>query len=342
MQAMLDRAVSVFEHNYRHAPLTTILLVTIGLLWSARQTASILSATHLYFIRSSKLNRYIANPSTDDPTKQTWALVTGASDGLGRGFAEELLSRKINVVLHGRNETKLNRIRDELLALFPKQQVRLVVLDAYTATGSATALDEAASSLSDLNLRILINNVAGGGTTKTLWDPLTARSHSEVDQMIGISAGFMTQITRVLLPQLQRNQPSLIINIGSGISDFATPYIEVIAGTKAYNQAFSRSLGLEMQVENHDIEVLLLQVGAVSSATSPRPTSLLVPSSRRFAKAGLDVVGCGREVVWPYWPHALQFQGLIMRFPVWLRNMMITGIAKKEWKEEQEKLKREE
>lgn len=60
----------------------------------------------------------------------SWALVTGASDGIGRAFSAELLSRGFNVLLHGRNKEKLERVKRELLELHPKRAIEIVVADA--------------------------------------------------------------------------------------------------------------------------------------------------------------------------------------------------------------------
>ncbi|KAK5077636.1 hypothetical protein LTR70_009205 [Exophiala xenobiotica] len=324
MPDTLNDLTSVFVKFATHPSLTAKVFVAIGGLWSLRQTFSVLGFARLYFLRSSSLKRYIT-ASHGDTT--TWALVTGASDGIGKGFAEELCSRGVDVVLHGRNERKLQGVKEDLLSRWPARHIRLLVLDAGTAASDASQLEEAAASLQDLNLRILVNNV--GGAVTPLWAPLIDRSSSDVGQFIDINARFPTEITRVLLPQLTRCQPSLIINIGSGASDFACPYIEVMTGAKAYNQAWSKSLRLEMQAEKQDIEVLHFQVGMVQSNAAQRATSLLVPSSRQLARRGLDMVGCGREVVWPYWPHAVQF-GFIGSLPEWLRNRVFLGISLKE------------
>jgi len=70
-----------------------------------------------------------------------------------------------------------------------------------------------------------------------------------------------------------------------------------------------------MKAEGHDVEILYYQVGMVSSGSEPRPTSLLVPDSRKMASGCLDKVACGRDVVYGYWPHELQLAtiGLLPR-----------------------------
>ena len=318
MSSILDGLSSLFDGLYSWSPLFTS---AVGIFCTFRFAISLLSFAHLYFFRCSSINTYITN---SDDRETTWALVTGASDGIGKGFAEELCSRGVNVVLHGRSERKLHGVRDSLLERWPTRQIRVIVLEASSGLSDATKLNEAIKPLEELNLRILINNVGGGGTATPLWAPFTDRSFSNVGQWIDINVRFPTEITRALPPRLTKCQPSLIMNIGSGTSDIAAPYLQIYSGIKAYIQAWSRSLRLELQAEKRDVEVLHLQLGGVQSNTGRVPTSFVIPSSREFAKRALAVVGCGREVVWPYWPHYLQF-GIIGALPEWLRIKLMRG-----------------
>lgn len=283
-------------------------LIAFGIIWSAQHTFKFLRFLHVYFLRRSSLHKYI---KASDGGQDTWALITGASDGIGKGLAEELCSRGVNVVLHGRNESKLQGVKNSLLQRWPTRQVRILVLDSGFDASNEIKLEEVRDSLKDINLRILINNVGGNGAAQPLIASFVSRSSSDVGQFIDINVRFTTEITRVLLPQLIRNQPSMILNNGSGVSEFAVPEMEMYSGTKAYMQSWSRSLRLELQAAGEDVEVLHLQLGGIVSNTARKPENFLVPNARKFASYVLESAGCGREVIWPYWPHALQFGFII-------------------------------
>jgi 17beta-estradiol 17-dehydrogenase / very-long-chain 3-oxoacyl-CoA reductase len=301
-------------------------LIAIGTLYCIAPAFNLLSFAQIYLLRSHKaLNRF------SSPNGTSWALITGSSDGIGKGFAEELCSRGINVILHGRNESKLDTVRKQLLEQWPKRQTRILVLDASADASDDYKLQEAARSLEDIELRILVNNVGGNGSVTPLWAPLSARSSSDVGQFIDINARFATEITRVLLPGLVKHaQPSLILNVGSAISDYAVPYLSMYSAGKAYLATLSKSLRMEMKAEGHEVEVLHLQVGMVATEReTDRVPGFMTPSARGFAKNALDVVGCRREEVWPWWQHAVQF-GLIGAMPGWLREKVFMGIVEKE------------
>ncbi|KAL9112670.1 MAG: hypothetical protein Q9187_007730, partial [Circinaria calcarea] len=160
------------------------------------------------FIRPSSLPRYLRRPSS-------WALITGASSGIGFGFAQELCSRGFNVILHGRNPNKLERLQAELQRQFPDRSIRIAIADAVQSK-VASSIEDIVSSLRDLQLTVLINNIGGiTGMAPPPFKTLAAYTAQEVDETIKVNAGFATQITRALLPVLQKNQPSLILNIGS-------------------------------------------------------------------------------------------------------------------------------
>jgi short subunit dehydrogenase-like uncharacterized protein len=79
----------------------------------------------LYFLYPSALHRYLC----DRDGRKTWAQVTGASDGIGEGFVNELCSHGFNVVLHGRNAEKLTRVQEALRAEYPKSEVHIAIAD---------------------------------------------------------------------------------------------------------------------------------------------------------------------------------------------------------------------
>ncbi|RMY79408.1 hypothetical protein D0863_00010 [Hortaea werneckii] len=97
---------------------------------------------HLWgYVRPSKLQIYCHSETG------SWALVTGASDGIGRGFVDELLSNGFNVLLHGRNQSKLEGIVKELAQKHPKRTIDFVIADASSNDSPELAVLEKVKSL---------------------------------------------------------------------------------------------------------------------------------------------------------------------------------------------------
>ncbi|KAI7469478.1 hypothetical protein KC351_g13087 [Hortaea werneckii] len=303
-------------------------LAGIGSIWTARRLQDLISFVYFHFIRKSSLHRLKAPDASGPP----WALITGASDGIGKGFAQELCHEGFNVILHGRNAQKLEVVRDELLKQYPQRSVEIFILDAASiATHHADLEAQLQKRFGHLNLRLLVNNVAT--TSSPLFAPLTTRTSAEIALGIEGTAHFPASITRALLPHLHRHQPAAILNIGSGVSELPAPYLTFYSAAKAYNKVFSANLAAELRAEEGwgGVEVLALLVGMVATNTpAVREPSFLVPSARRFAKCCLGFVGCGRRVVWPYWPHAVQFGGMMGMLPGWMLERAVLGMVAEE------------
>lgn len=304
----------------------------IGTIWAAYQTYMLASFLHLHFIRRSTLKRYL-KPNSNRSGDEAWALVTGATDGIGRGFAEELCATGFNIILHGRNAEKLNVEKQKLFSKWPERSVRILCIDAASTTDNNEMLEQAASDLKFLNLRVLINNV-GGTAGKSAFCPLHKRTSEDARMFIDINLRFPTEITRVMLPLLRKNTPSLIMNVSSATSDFGLPYLSIYSGSKAYNKSWSRCLSSEMKADGLDVEVIALVVSAVATDNYAKPQGVFVPNANQFAKAALGVVGCGRSVVYPYWGHRVQ-SFMFESMPTWMAEKMVVVVGRQEMASEE-------
>ncbi len=297
------------------------ILATVGIISISVLSIRFLRFIHLY-TRPSSLKRYIHGGDA-------WAFVTGASDGIGHSLAQELAQNGFNVVLHGRNATKLENVKAQLQNQFPKVDFRIVIADASST--SYQQIDELVASLNDVHLTVLINNV--GGAIKVA--PLEDTTLEEVDAIMNLNARFPTQLTKTLLPKLtQTNSPSLIMNIGS-MGDFCVPYGTIYGGSKGFNMTWSTSLALELKSERRNVEVLAISVGRVTDVShNKKDASLFIPSARTMARAALQHVGCGKSVVVGYVGHAVQmfFVGIL---PSSVTSNVATSLMKGVWKESQ-------
>ncbi len=277
------------------------------------------------YTRPSSLKRYLYG---DTP----WALVTGASDGIGRGFAQELAQNGFNVIIHGRNPTKLENVKRQLTADYPNARFRIAVLDASSVTNKQ--IEELVATFSDIDITVLINNVGAGVKVQTLEES----SAEEVDSAMNVNARFPAQVTRAMLPKLTGSPgPKLIMNIGS-LADLGAPYVVVYDGCKAFNVSMSSCLSAELRVEGKtDIEVIAIPVGKVVETTHMKePATFFNPTARTMARAALQRVGCGRVVVVGYFGHAVQ-KALIDVMPVSLFEALVLPTMKRLYEEEKRK-----
>ncbi len=272
------------------------IFLTLGIVVAAVTAFRLIAFVRLY-TRGSAIGRY--------RREGAYALVTGATDGIGKAMAAELAAQGFNVILHGRSADKLAAVREEIQKVAPDRDVRLLIHDG------ATDPHPPLSSVTSLPITVLVNNV-GAAFTKELSKFTTA----EIDENVNLNVLFPTHITHTLLPHLAR--PALVINLSSWAALQPPPYLAVYCGTKAYNAAFSNSLARELD----DVETIALVVASVQSAGNRGPVGFFRPTAQTFAKRVIAIVGCGRKSVTPYWPHALQAY-LISWLPEWVLDPVI-------------------
>ncbi|KAK8076217.1 hypothetical protein PG994_003489 [Apiospora phragmitis] len=136
----------------------------------------------LVYLRPSRLIRYAHSSVNGDAP---WALVTGASDGIGRAFARQLAADGFNVVLHGRNHAKLSGVIAQLQLELSRQN------NGYNNKSNPPPLDFAAiqQKLGSMNLTVLINN-AGGGPVEPKFVPVSASLEAGMTANISLDALF--------------------------------------------------------------------------------------------------------------------------------------------------------
>lgn len=307
-------------------------LAAVGGLWASYQLWKLTNFTWYHFLRPNNLKKYKGGKG------EPWALVTGASDGIGTGFAEELCQQGFNVVLHGRNEKKLQGVRDTLQSQWPERKFKILILDAVKDCNTAK-LEEALAELKAINLKVLINNV-GGGLGKPIFENFVEQAPKTVDAWIDVNLRFPTQLTRQLLSNLIANQPALIINIGSAASEVPSPWLSVYSGAKAYNKSWSRSLATEMIDAGHDIDCHAIVVGAVSTNRMKRKIDMQTPSTRVMAKSSLGYAGSGQTVVPAYWGHDFMLWTFSL-LPEWFALRTVRRISKEIIADEQREIEEE-
>ncbi|KDQ50028.1 hypothetical protein JAAARDRAFT_42400 [Jaapia argillacea MUCL 33604] len=170
--------------------------------------------------------------------ERPWALVTGASDGIGKALAHSLADRGFNVLLHGRNSAKLDQVREELLLAYPTREFDIIVADAT----QPALVSKVAEAVVGKRVTVVINNVGDVGGPVQLVTNATAE---DIEKCINLGVSWLPRLTRVLLPHLITNQPSLIINIGSLVAEHPAPYLAIYSAANAYTQAFTHALAVE-------------------------------------------------------------------------------------------------
>ena len=188
--------------------------------------------------------------------QQTYALVTGASRGLGRCFARELAANGRNLVLVARSGEKLETIAKDLRAEHDVR-IEVVVLDLAQPGAGGRLADEIAGRSLDTDL--LINN-AGFGDQKRFLDLSLERQI----EMITLQNATIVELTHRLLPAMIEQKSGGIINVSSMAGFQPIPYAAVYSATKAFLTTFS--LALEAEISAFGIRVVTVCPGRLAVA----------------------------------------------------------------------------
>lgn len=168
-----------------------------------------------------------------------YALVTGASSGIGECFARMLAARKQNLILVARSGDKLAALAEEFTAT---QGVAAEPVECdLSATGAAERL---ATQLQErkLEVNLLVNNAGFGARGRFHEVPLERQS-----QMIRLNVMALVELTHFLLPAMVKARRGGIINVSSTASFQPLAYTNVYGATKAFVTSFSLALAEELR-----------------------------------------------------------------------------------------------
>jgi len=195
------------------------------------------------------------NSTTASMEKDPFALITGASSGIGACFARALAARGRPLVLVARSKDKLEALAHEIAA---KHSLRIEVIEQDLSVDGAAERLAATLKGREIAVDLLVNN-AGFGAHGEFWMlPLSRQS-----EMLRLNIVALTELTHLLLPAMVSQRGGGIINISSTASFQPVPYTSVYAATKAYVTSFS--MGLAEEVGDYGVKVLALCPGGTAT-----------------------------------------------------------------------------
>lgn len=185
----------------------------------------------------------------------SYALVTGASSGIGECFARQLAGRHRNLVLVARSEAKLKALAEELSAKYAIK-AETVALD-LSEPGAAQKLVDMLKD-QDIEIDLLVNN-AGFGAQGEFWKV----SLEKQEQILRLNVQALLELTHLLLPPMVSKRAGGIINVSSTASFQPLPYTSVYAASKAFVTSFST--GLAEELRPHCVKVVTLCPGTTAT-----------------------------------------------------------------------------
>ena len=238
----------------------------------------------------------------DENTLMGWALVTGASAGIGRAVAISLARRNIPVVLVSRDVGRLQRLSSTIKHCYG---VQTFVIQSDLCNGDAVTKISNTLERNNIHIDILVNNAGVGDTREVV-----AMSASVIDELCQLNIVNTTKLTQLLGAKMKKTGRGRIAFMSSLTGAVpGVPNSAVYAATKYYQRSLSASLGREM--EHYGVGVTCIMPGAVmqtdfaSSAKMANALIWKIPAGRLtpeiVAESTVKAIIQGRQEVVVGW-----------------------------------------
>ncbi len=247
-----------------------------------------------------------------------WALVTGASSGIGAAFARSLAQEGVSVALCARREDRLRALASELER--HGVETRVVALD-LAAPGSVSRL---VTAVADLDLGIVVNN-AGVGDAGRFEHQDAARLRA----MVELNCITPMLLTRALLSRLHARGRGAVLFTGSQAARQPLPLHAVYAATKAFDGFLGEALWAELR--GTGIDVLVVEPG--STETECQQVAGELPHAgqapEEVVAVAWDRLGRQPSVATRWW-HWLRGNAVMRLLPRSLLVLLAMGVMRKQ------------
>lgn len=227
-------------------------------------------------------------------TKQEWAIVTGASSGIGKEFAHIFADHRVNLVITARNENALLSLREELTS---KYHIKVLVYPGDLSNQNFVIEFVDFISSHKVYPDYLINNAGFGDFgffTKTSW--------AKEEKMLNLNIKALTYLTKIYATQMTKRGNGKIVNVASGAAFQPGPLMAIYFATKAYVLHFTEAIAEEVSGSGVTLTALcpgptesnFWKAAGKSNGLSFIPGSM--PTSKVVAEYGYQAMMKGKRV----------------------------------------------
>ena len=246
-------------------------------------------------------------PREEKPGKRPIALVTGASAGLGREFAERLAERGFHLILVARREDRLREVLARLTAAHGIQG--WTVSCDLAEPGAAETLYRKVAELNQ-EVDLLVNNAGFG-----YYGPVVEQPVEEARRLMTINVNSFAELAMRFGGEMARRKRGTLINVSSGAGFVPTPLFGLYGASKAFALSLSQCLSAEL--EEHGVRVLCVCPGATATefhqtaAGDPAARDHAIPQvmqARDVVAESMRALDAGKWVVVPGFANKVQAQ----------------------------------
>uniref|UniRef100_A0A6A7FRW9 Short-chain dehydrogenase reductase acting with nad or nadp as acceptor n=2 Tax=Hirondellea gigas TaxID=1518452 RepID=A0A6A7FRW9_9CRUS len=226
-----------------------------------------------------------------------WAIVTGATDGIGKAFCFEFAKRRLNVLLISRTQSKLDEVAKEL----EKYRVEVATICVDFSDFGVESQKKVANAVEKLDVGILINNVG-------LSYPFP-RYFMEIDdefsqKLIDLNVTSTMVMSRIVLPGMLFRHRGAVVNISSASAATAMPLLAGYSAAKSHVLLLSESLNAEYSSKGVHVQCQL-PLFVTTKLSKIRKPSFFVCTPAAYARSAVKAIGY-ESTTSPYWTHKIQ------------------------------------
>ena len=227
-----------------------------------------------------------------DAWRGKWALVTGASAGIGCELARQLAAGGANLVLTARRGERLAKLAVELAAQY---KIHVESFPADLARAETPREIFRFTQQKQLPIEVLVNN-AGFGKYGEFFRVDSQR----LMEMVQVNVAAVVSLTHLYLPAMAERRSGYVLIVSSTAAYQAVPYISTYAATKAFDLMFAEGVAEEMR--HYNVRVCCLCPGSTESEfhqVAGQPSRILRrrETAEKVARVGLEALAEGRPIV---------------------------------------------
>ncbi|XP_075045000.1 hydroxysteroid dehydrogenase-like protein 1 [Mixophyes fleayi] len=311
----------VLSSYYNHME----ILAAVGALYTVRKTLNILCGCYS-FIRQY-VSPCIFHRTNDLKQYGEWAVVTGATDGIGKAYAEELASHGVNIILVSRNIEKLQKVSGAITENYGVK-THFIVADFSLGREVYPSIKE---GLRDVDVGILVNNAGVAYEYPQFFNEVP---EDKVWEIVNVNIAAAVMMVHIVLPGMVERNRGAIINISSASCYQPVPLLTLYAASKTFLDTFSRTLHYEYSSNGifiQSITPFFVVTNMISYSSLFQKKSVLVPLATDFVRQAVRTIGVSRRTA-GYWSHSIQ-TSLNLCMSEWIWVPLITFICNSHRKE---------